>query len=106
MTVLLAPPSTVAPQLRDGANGGPADAIAGLLRESDRLIAAAVALVQQVLGSGVVERDEGLPLERALSLLAGWTGCDMRKLVAVAEALRQLPVTAAPFFGGELSWGH
>src|SRR5687768_3005206 len=113
MTALLDPPQIAAhdcvcctPGVRAWDDEAQVDVLVELLRESDRLIAAAVTLVQDALASGVVERVEALPTERALALLAGWTGADARKLVAVAEALRQLPVTAGLFADGVLSWGH
>ena len=76
------------------------------VRGADRLVARAVLLAGRLAGSGVCEREEGLPLEHFLGLAARLTGGDRRTLVGAGETLQDLPAVARLFADGMLSWGQ
>ena len=76
------------------------------VREAERHLAAAVISAGRLASSGVCERVEGLPLELLLGLACRLTGADRRMLVAAGEALADMPMTAALFRDGALSWGQ
>lgn len=73
-----------------------------LLREADRLIARALAIV----ASTEAERQRGLPSEMCLMLDGRRTGAEARMMTGAAATLRAMPFTAAAFADGSLSWGQ
>jgi hypothetical protein len=82
------------------------DELTATLDQIGRLTARAVALAGEVATSGEAERREGLPLDLFIGLRHRMTHADRRMLVGAAEALRHLPVTAALFADGQLSWSQ
>ncbi len=75
------------------------------LRELDALAARACRLAAAVDGRAAVAQ-EGMPVETALQLHAGWTRSDVRTLLTAADTLARMPVTAGLFDRGLFSWGH
>lgn len=69
-------------------------------------LARAVALVASLAGSGLVEREEGLPVDTLLACAAGMTGADRSMLQTSADTLASMPATAAAFAAGRISWGQ
>src|SRR5947208_17005402 len=72
------------------------------LLEADRLTAEAISIISHA----DVEASTGLSPEMLLVLSARRTGADARMLVNAAAMLRDMPVTAAAFARGDLSWGQ
>lgn len=76
------------------------------LATAEHHIAKAVLAAGRLAGSGVAERAEGLPLDLFIGLAARMTGCDRTMLIGAGEVLLQMPLTAALFSQGALSWGQ
>ena len=64
-----------------------------------------VRLVGEVLGTGIVEQLEGLPIDAWLALRARMVGCDRATLLTAADVLRHMPICWSAFVDGQLSWG-
>ncbi len=64
-----------------------------------------VELVAEVVGTGIVETVEGLPLDHWLRLRARMIHADAASLVTAADVLPALPVTWGLFQRGVISWG-
>ncbi len=79
--------------------------LAAVAAANERL-AHAVTLLAALAGSGLVEREEGLPVDTLLACAAGMTGADRSMLQTAADTLASMPATAAAFAGGQISWGQ
>jgi hypothetical protein len=79
--------------------------LSDLLTILDRGTATAVALTERLLTSRSAMRSMGLPFEGALAILATANFTERRKLAAMAEDLRHLPVLNGLWQTGKLSTG-
>jgi hypothetical protein len=68
--------------------------------------ARAVLAAGRLVGSGVCEQIEGLPLDLYLANLCRLTGADRGALLTAGDTLRSMPRTAELFADGALSWGQ
>jgi hypothetical protein len=85
-----------------------ADRLRELDAELDAWHAATVRLVERVadvVGTGIVEQVEGLPVDHWLRLRANLIHADAAVLVTAADVLPQMPVTYGLFRRGVISWG-
>ncbi|QBI19752.1 HNH endonuclease [Egibacter rhizosphaerae] len=99
---------------RDG--GGPVETTAGTrgdlaaleaaLEQAEAALARAVIAAGRLAGSGVCEQQEGLPLERFVSLAVRWSGRDARALVGIGEVLGDMPVLAGLVEQGQVSYSQ
>ena len=78
------------------------DGISARLAEADRAMADAVAM----LAGARIAREEGLPEEAALRLIARRTGFEARELSRAADAVRTMPALARCLSLGQLTWAQ
>ena len=88
---------------RGDRDGGGLDATATLLAAVDRLTAAVITLLQATDHHDVIA-EHGVTRDTWLRAIAGRTGGDAGMLLAAAERLADMPLTAW-FHQGVLSWG-
>jgi hypothetical protein len=62
-------------------------------------------VLADVVGTGIVEQVEGLPVDHWLRLRARMIHADAQTLVTAADVLPQMPVTYGLFRRGVISWG-
>ncbi len=77
-----------------------------VVAKANEHLARAVGLLASLAGSGLVEREEGLPVDTLLACAAGMTGADRSMLQTAADTLASMPTTAAAFADGRISWGQ
>lgn len=82
------------------------DDVARVLRESDRLAARALRMVGEIGAAGGVEAREGMPSDWALRMIGRRVGWEAREILAVADTLAHMPLTAAAIERGVLSWSQ
>lgn len=74
--------------------------------EIERLQAQATVLAGRLAGSGVAEREEGLPLDLLLAAEARMTGADRHMLITAGQVLETMPRLAGAQRAGRVSWSE
>ncbi|MDX1659156.1 MAG: DUF222 domain-containing protein [Nitriliruptorales bacterium] len=92
------------PSLADGA--AKLAAVVECFEASERFLARTVRLLGEVIGSGVCEAVEGLPIDIFLTNVCRLIGSDRATLLTSADVLRDMPQLSRLFEGGEVSWGQ
>lgn len=100
----LADQTVVAAQRTTGGGTGGLEPLATLLGAVDRIIAAAITLLQRVDRSDVII-GHGITIDAWLRAIARRTGADTGMLLAAADRLADMPAVSAWFTDGTLSWG-
>lgn len=80
--------------------------LAAEISAAEHHLARAVLVAGRLAGSGVCEKVEGLPLDLFLGLAARVTGADRSVLIGAGQVLVQMPLTAALFERGAVSWSQ
>ncbi|MDX1658750.1 MAG: DUF222 domain-containing protein, partial [Nitriliruptorales bacterium] len=92
------------PSLADGA--AKLASVVECFEASERFLARTVRLLGEVIGSGVCEAVEGLPLDTFLTNVCRLIGSDRATLLTSADVLRDMPQLITLFEAGEVSWGQ
>ena len=77
-----------------------------VLERADRCYAEAAALLAGLDASGIVEREAGVSVEVLLAAEAGLVGTDRSVLLSAVAVLEDLPLVAAAWQQGALTWGQ